>query len=304
MIKIVNKYSFEELQDICTQCFSYRQFALKLGISENSTDTIKKLVEKYRLDISHFTGQAWNKNKVDTSIFYYGSCSNRDTFFRALVLLRGHKCEKCGLSVWENQKIPLCIHHIDGNHINNNLENLQILCPNCHALTENYCGRNKKQLAQVSEEDFVKALQSSQSIRQALIRLGINYISKYHYDKAHYLIDKYNIISLQKASGEKEKKTTSANDIHKIITVCSVCGKKLKDNRSYICQDCSHKQQRRAEWPDREELKLLIRTNSFTAIAKRYKVSDNAIRKWCDNYNLPRRKKEIKSYSDKEWEDI
>lgn len=52
----------------------------------------------------------------------------------------------------------------------------------------------------------------------------------------------------------------------------------------------------------REELKKLIRTTPFTTIGKQYGVTDNAVRKWCDKYNLPRKVKEIKSYSDEEWE--
>lgn len=48
------------------------------------------------------------------------------------------KCEKCGLSEWLNNPIPLELHHIDYNRYNNNLSNLQILCPNCHALIPNH----------------------------------------------------------------------------------------------------------------------------------------------------------------------
>ena len=56
-----------------------------------------------------------------------------------------YKCEKCGWGV-ENpytHKIPLQIHHLDGNSLNNNEDNLQVLCPNCHTLTENFGSRNK-----------------------------------------------------------------------------------------------------------------------------------------------------------------
>lgn len=56
--------------------------------------------------------------------------------------------------------------------------------------------------------------------------------------------------------------------------------------------------------PSREELKDIIRTSPFTSIGKKYNVSDNAIRKWCDSYGLPRKKSIINSYSDKEWEAI
>lgn len=52
----------------------------------------------------------------------------------------------------------------------------------------------------------------------------------------------------------------------------------------------------------REELKNLIRTMSFTKIGEKFSVSDNAIRKWCDKYQLPRKSTEIKKYTDEEWE--
>lgn len=62
--------------------------------------------------------------------------------------------------------------------------------------------------------------------------------------------------------------------------------------------------QRTVERPNRNELKKLIRTKSFLEIGRMYGVSDNSIRKWCDFENLPRKKNEIKSYSDEEWEKI
>lgn len=52
--------------------------------------------------------------------------------------IKEHKCECCGLISWNDKPIPLELHHIDGNHYNNDLSNLQILCPNCHAQTSNY----------------------------------------------------------------------------------------------------------------------------------------------------------------------
>lgn len=64
------------------------------------------------------------------------------------------------------------------------------------------------------------------------------------------------------------------------------------------------KANRTVERPSREELKELIRKLPFTQIAKKYGVSDNAIRKWCDFEKLPRKKTEINSYSDEEWEKI
>lgn len=54
--------------------------------------------------------------------------------------IKQQQCEICELSKWQDQMIPLELHHIDGNHFNNELENLQILCPNCHTLQPNNSG--------------------------------------------------------------------------------------------------------------------------------------------------------------------
>ncbi len=54
-----------------------------------------------------------------------------------------HQCESCGLKEWLGKPIPLELHHIDGNHFNNTIENFQLLCPNCHAFTDSYRGKNK-----------------------------------------------------------------------------------------------------------------------------------------------------------------
>jgi 5-methylcytosine-specific restriction endonuclease McrA len=61
---------------------------------------------------------------------------------KILITERGHRCEGCSNTHWLNKIIPLDMHHIDGNHLNNKEENLQLLCKNCHALTETYGSKN------------------------------------------------------------------------------------------------------------------------------------------------------------------
>lgn len=297
---VLQKFTLNEIKTICAKSQSYRQFALQLGYSENSTDSVKKLIDEYQLDISHFKGQGWSKDSVNMSIFQYNKSCKSDTMIRALTILRGWKCEKCGRTEWEGQQIPLCVHHIDGNHINNQIENLQVLCPNCHAQTDNYCGRNKNKRPPITDEQFVTALRQTTSIRQALQKLGINYAAKYYYDKAHQLIEENDIV--QKPKKEKQhRKITKKSKIEP--NRCIDCGK-IINNRSQRCEDCEHKRQRKTEWPQRDELKELIRAQPFSAIGRMYNVSDNAVRKWCKNYNLPTKKSEIKQYSDKEWEEV
>ena len=71
-----------------------------------------------------------------------------------------------------------------------------------------------------------------------------------------------------------------------------------------MCRECSYIHSRIVERPNREELKTLIRITPFTKIAEKFNVTDNTIRKWCDKYNLPRKKKDIEKYSDEEWKNI
>lgn len=52
--------------------------------------------------------------------------------------IKEYKCEICGISKWLGQEITLQLHHVDGNSANNELSNLQLLCPNCHTQTDNY----------------------------------------------------------------------------------------------------------------------------------------------------------------------
>ena len=56
--------------------------------------------------------------------------------------IKEHKCECCGLSTWLGKPIPLELHHKDGDRHNNTLDNFELLCPNCHAFTESYRGKN------------------------------------------------------------------------------------------------------------------------------------------------------------------
>lgn len=85
---------------------------------------MQQVTESYGIDTSHFLGQGRNKDNFDYSCFEYGITMRASHAKDAIVVLRGHKCEQCGLKEWLNQKIPLEVHHIDDDHKNNVLENL------------------------------------------------------------------------------------------------------------------------------------------------------------------------------------
>ena len=114
-------------------------------------ETLNSYLKK--MEINYVGNQAGKGIKSDpkrkTAIEYINSSSQTQPYKLKLKLfedgIKEKKCEKCDLTKWLDVEIPLEIHHIDGDRYNNQLENLMILCPNCHALEPNNSGAaNKK----------------------------------------------------------------------------------------------------------------------------------------------------------------
>lgn len=190
------RFTRQEIEQFVKESSSYAELARKCGYGQTSGSSITQIhqmIDKYNLDVSHFKGQAWNKNNFDYSRFTYGKKIKSSQAVDAIIALRGHKCEVCGLTEWRNRPIPLEVHHIDGQELNSELDNLLLTCPNCHALTDNYRGRSiNKGVEKISDERFVDALINSSSIRQALIMLGLTPKGG-NYARAYELINKYQI---------------------------------------------------------------------------------------------------------------
>jgi Zn finger protein HypA/HybF involved in hydrogenase expression len=147
-------YSEQELREAVKTSTSVRQVLDKLNIvpAGGNYQTTNRRIQKLNIDTSHFTGQAWNKGKVigpKKSIEYYLTENSHHQSFKLksrLITegLKEHKCECCGINEWNGKPAPIELDHINGNHHDNRLENLRILCPNCHAQTDTYRGKNKK----------------------------------------------------------------------------------------------------------------------------------------------------------------
>ena len=164
------KYTEKQFIEAVKTSFSCSEVCRKIGITPKGGNlcTVKNKILKLNLDYSHFTGSRWNAGKTakdhpsikrlsDEEYYIVGGHKSSDSVRKRLIKdgLKEYKCEKCGRSEWEGNLIPLELHHINGNHYDNRLENLQILCPNCHALTENYSGRKNKTKQTIKEKPKV-----------------------------------------------------------------------------------------------------------------------------------------------------
>ena len=143
----------EELQILVKQSTTYMDVLIALEYKEKGGVIYKILKQKiyeYNIDTSHFLGKAHGKSRSRTyelnEVFVQNS-TYKGKLINLLInnCIRPYKCECCGITEWNGKKITLQVHHVNGNHNDNRLENLQILCPNCHSQTDNFGGANVKQ---------------------------------------------------------------------------------------------------------------------------------------------------------------
>ncbi|MEU3076932.1 HNH endonuclease [Streptomyces laurentii] len=117
---------------------------------------ISRRIEAFGIDTSHFATPPRTERMRDNrrrrapeEILVENTSAHprraRGNRLRSVMLEIGVKeqCALCGLTVWLGKPVPLEVDHVDGDWRNNQIENLRLLCPNCHSATDTYRGRNK-----------------------------------------------------------------------------------------------------------------------------------------------------------------
>jgi len=151
------RYTEQEFIEAVKNSYSIAQVLKKIGVKPTGGNykTAKMRINKLNLDTSHFTGQGhlkgkthgWSKKIPLEDILVKDSSYKGGSYkLKNRLITEGKfekKCYSCGKKTWLNRPIPLELEHKNGQNTDNRLENLSIICPNCHALTPTYRGKNK-----------------------------------------------------------------------------------------------------------------------------------------------------------------
>ena len=141
----------EKVSEAVKKNTCYRDVLRELGIntSGNNAATLQRKIKEYGIDISHFTFRSKTNTPQKKTVYEYLKKGSKIHTFKLKEKLfkeglKENRCEICGAETWLGKKLICQLHHINGDNTDNRIENLQILCPNCHSQTENYCGQANK----------------------------------------------------------------------------------------------------------------------------------------------------------------
>ncbi len=140
------KYTIEDLESAVAESYSVMEVMRKLGLkmAGGSHSHLSRKIRKLNIDTAHFTGQVHNKGKVANNrlttaqvlvLLPEGSPRTRHSQLKRAMLDSGveYECAKCFLVDWNDLPIVLEVDHVNGEWLDNRIENLRFLCPNCHS---------------------------------------------------------------------------------------------------------------------------------------------------------------------------
>ncbi len=151
------KWTEKNLREAIKSSTSTRQVLGKIGLIQagGNYTQIKKYIKDFKIDTKHFKGKGWNKGLtgIGKPRITIENILVKDSNFQSFKLkkrlfeieLKKRECEECGWKkISKDGRLPLELDHINGDSRDNRIDNLRVLCPNCHSLKLTHRGKNRK----------------------------------------------------------------------------------------------------------------------------------------------------------------
>lgn len=146
------KWTDEQLAEAVRTSQTTADVIRKLGLAVRAGNyrTVTKYIKKLRLDTTHWLGCAHLRGKEHnhrrkrslSDILVKGSTYTSIHRLKQRLIRQGlltEQCDECGINQWRDKALSLQLEHINGQHDDHRIENLRLLCPNCHSQTATFC---------------------------------------------------------------------------------------------------------------------------------------------------------------------
>lgn len=258
----------EELQYLCDNSDSKTEVLEKLNMCSHGGNhsTLRKVFDEKGIDETKLKENRENAVKYNSrnkkaiplsdiiysqQDFKYQSCKLKQRLISEGI--KPYQCENCLNTEWLNKPIPLQLHHKDGNHNNNNINNLQLLCPNCHSLTDTFAGRKLKK------------------------------------DKIDKKIRHTHTTNIVRKKGISEDGTKYYDGYGNYKILCPICNKNFMTRTAKMCMNCRAIERNTPRIPSEVLRNMIIEGRSYEDISNSLKIDRDTIRKYLKYYaeNIP-----------------
>ena len=279
MFMNLEKYTREDLQKIVNESTSISEVVRKIGYKKPGGGynvQLKKYLEENNFNTETLVGRKIKryddsgvpKKWLSESLCENGSGNSNSLKNRLIAYgVKQYKCEnpECGISDWHGKEIVLQLHHINGNHYDNRLENLVLLCPNCHSQTSNFTSKNSS--------DALNKILSEVAIDEA--KSGMENLLEYESQR------KKEISENKKKYGKYTNEEREKRMEKRPVFYCKQCGKIITGRGKVFCSiECMTAYQR--EKSGIEIDKVVAKAKDCTTLielAKYFNLTDNGIKK-------------------------
>ncbi len=277
--KTYSQYTIDELKVIIKNSSSINDIIQKLKLNRTYHFAIFKFINDNKIDTLHFTRK--ETRKIEDCL--KENCHVSSNLLKKYLIknnLVEYSCDICGIDEWYCEDIVLQLDHINGIHSDNRIENLRLICANCHANTSTYSGRNVKHKEKLKIKCDICEIDISKDNISGLCKICF---LKNKEDIKNGMFNIQEVIESYKKQIKNGEYVTNKEKIY-YRCECTKCNKKLRRRpKNGICINCFNMENRKIKnRPSYKQLQKDIKELGYTRTGLKYGITSSGIMKWLE----------------------